>query len=239
MVSLYHAMVAPWDIMRENLYMEDRRIFLIDKPAGITSFDVIRVLRKKLGIKKMGHAGTLDPLATGLLIVGVGDGTKDLTKYIKLPKTYEADILFGTKTDTGDTDGKVIEERSAAHLSKEDVVEALQKIIGTHLFPVPFYSAIKISGVRLYAHARKGDVIELPKKEMTVSTASLISFRILGEKAVASVSLDVSSGTYIRTLAEEIGNILSLPATIQRLRRIRVGDFSINNAVPLSEIPDA
>lgn len=219
--------------------MGDRRILLIDKPAGITSFDVIRVLRKKFGIKKMGHAGTLDPLATGLLIIGIGDGTKDLTKYIKLQKTYEAEILFGTKTDTGDTDGKIIEEKSATHLSKENVMKALKKIIGTHLFPVPFYSAIKVSGVRLYTHARKGDIIVLPKKEMTVFAASLISFRTLGEKAVASVSLNVSSGTYIRTLAEEIGNILSLPATIQKLRRIRIGNFSINNAIPLSEIPDA
>lgn len=219
--------------------MKESQIILIDKPSGITSFDVIRILRKKLGIKKMGHAGTLDPLATGLLIIGIGEGTKELTRYIKLSKTYEAEILFGTKTDTGDIDGKILDEKPASHISEKEIKNAIEKIVGTHSFSVPFYSAIKVSGVRLYAHARKGTTVEIPKKEMTVYSASLTHIENSGEKVIASVSMDVSSGTYVRTIAEEIGRVLSIPATVRNLRRTRIGDFLIKDAIRVSDIPDA
>ena len=122
-------------------------ILLIDKPKGITSFDVIRELRKKLGIKKMGHAGTLDPLATGLMIIGIGDGTKLLKDYFGLPKTYRTEILIGKQTTTGDLEGEVVKETTVHKIDMKKIERILKEITGTIELPVPLYSAVKVDGV--------------------------------------------------------------------------------------------
>lgn len=207
-------------------------ILLVDKPKGITSFDVIRIFRKKLGIRKMGHGGTLDPLASGLMIIGINEGTKKLSEFLKLPKTYEAEILFGKKTETGDLEGRVAEEADTSALSEKMTREALQNFIGKHSLAVPAYSAVKRNGVPLYKLARRGDEnIAPPVKDMEVIGARFLSFEKVGKFAVLTVELDVSSGTYIRTLAEELGRRLSLPATLQNLRRTKIGKFEINDAM--------
>ncbi|HZX00824.1 MAG TPA: tRNA pseudouridine(55) synthase TruB, partial [Candidatus Paceibacterota bacterium] len=149
----------------------NQKLFLIDKPKGVTSFWVIKVLRQKLGIKKIGHAGTLDPLASGLMLVGVGTGTKALHDLIKLPKVYEVVVLLGIKTSTGDMEGEILERKEVADITNEKVEEALKSLVGKTKFKVPAYSAIKVGGRRLYKLARRGKVVDLPEREMEVMSA--------------------------------------------------------------------
>jgi len=213
-------------------------ILLIDKPKGITSFGVIYRLRKKLGIRKIGHAGTLDPLATGLLIVGVGEGTKKLTSLIKLDKEYIAEILIGEKRSTGDMEGKVTEEKIVTDDVpglEQKITAALDSLIGEIELPVSAYSAIKIDGVPMYKRARKAEktgeiVTEVPHRVMRVDEAELIGVVQEADRALASVRFTVGSGTYIRSLAEELGTRIGYPATIYNLRRTRVGEYVVTDA---------
>lgn len=211
-------------------------ILLIDKPKGITSFDVIRRLRRQLGVKKMGHAGTLDPLASGLMIIGIGNGTKRLSEYIALPKEYIAEVLVGEKRSTGDMEGMVLEEREVRSLDINVIREKLKEMIGTLTLPVSAYSAIKKDGVPMYKRARKaevrGEIIEdVPTREMKVTEAELLGDLVCGNgRCVLAVRFVVRSGTYIRSLAEELGRRLGYPATIQNLRRTKVGEFQIEDA---------
>lgn len=213
-------------------------LLLIDKPKGITSMGVIRVLRKQYNIKKMGHAGTLDPLATGLMLVGAGKGTKKLTELIKLDKEYIAEVLIGESRTTGDMEGEVIESKKVEGLKSEAVERVLGEMIGNLTLPVSAYSAIKIDGVPMYKRARRaektGDIVtEVPVREMKVYEAELLSYMIVGERVVATIRFAVGSGTYIRSLAEDLGRRLGYPATLHNLRRTKVGEFDIKNAQPL------
>ena len=228
-------------------------ILLVDKPKGITSFDVIRLLRKKLGVWKMGHAGTLDPLASGLMIIGVNDGTKKMAEFLKLPKIYVADILLGKKSETGDLEGKILEEKNTEHITDEMIRSVVAGFAGKHMLAVPMYSAIKVGGKTLYSIARKkekGGVlteketnIAPPIKEMEVISAELLgiertdeTFRFGvqprtgdGGNLVIKVKMEVTSGSYIRTLAEEFGNRLGVPAMLSSLRRIQIGKYSVED----------
>ncbi len=215
--------------------MESKTILLIDKPKGITSFDVIRRLRRTLNIKKMGHAGTLDPLATGLMIIGVGEGTKRLTEYIKLPKEYLAEALIGERRSTGDMEGEILESAHVPEIPKELIQKTVESMVGTMLLPVSAYSAIKKDGVPMYKRARKAEksgevVLDVPLRSMTVTGAELEGVSYKDSKYVFTIRFNVESGTYIRSLAEEIGKRLGYPATLQNLRRTRVGDFKIEDA---------
>ena len=215
-------------------------IILVDKPAGITSFGVIRQLRKRLGIKKIGHAGTLDPLATGLMILGVGAGTKQLTDLIKLDKEYIAEVRLGESRSTGDLEGDVIEEKPVVGMSERTVIETLEAMVGTLTLPVSAYSAIKVDGIPMYKRARQaekdgGVVSEVPIRVMRVYEAELISFEVLAERAVATIRFKVGSGTYIRSLGVELGKRLGFPATLQNLRRTQVGMFRIEEAKQIED----
>jgi len=240
-------------------------ILLIDKPTGITSFDVIRRLRK-IYIKtcggkkapKMGHAGTLDPLATGLMIIGIGTGTKKLQLYLKLDKVYVAEVLIGESRTTGDMEGEVMEEKrvvETVEILRSKISTALSEMSGLLVLPVSAYSAIKKDGVPMYKRARaaekKGkEVTEVPVREMRVYGAKLLNVKTIpvnwssgfdkmdgGDgKAVATIRFYVASGTYIRSLAEELGRRLGYPATIKGLRRMKVGEFDINSAYSLEDI---
>ncbi|TSD03088.1 MAG: tRNA pseudouridine 55 synthase [Parcubacteria group bacterium Athens0714_16] len=209
----------------------DKNIILIDKPTEITSFDVIRILRRKLGIKKMGHAGTLDPLASGLMIIGINEGTKKLNEYLKLSKIYIADILLGISTTTGDREGKIIEKKKVENITKEQIEKVLKEMKGKLELKVPIYSAIKIKGKPLYEYARNGKDVDVPTKTMEILDTKLIdisdnkngSFNI-------KIEINVSSGTYIRSIAEEFGRRLGFPASLSDLRRIKIGDFDIKEA---------
>ena len=215
--------------MSKNL----ENIILIDKPKGITSFDVIRRLRKQTGIRKMGHAGTLDPLATGLMIIGVNEGTKMMDQFLKLDKTYDAEILLGTRTDTGDLEGEVLEVRDVYDVEEDYVEEVLNNFHGVFEIPVPKYSAIKKAGKPLYAYAREGIDVDAPVKPMKVYKSKFLGLEEVEEGFLLKVRFDVASGVYIRSLVEYLGGFLDVPATLANLRRIRIGDFDIKSAKKL------
>lgn len=206
--------------------MEDT-IILVDKPKGITSFDVIRILRKKTGIRKMGHAGTLDPLATGLMIIATGKKTKELTQLLGLSKTYIAEIKLGIKTDSADTDGAVVETKAVPELTIEQIQKVLDGMVGDIELEVPIYSAIKREGKPLYAYAREGIAVEVPKKVMHISYAKVIAYTA----PVITIDFGVKSGTYIRSLAEELAQRLGTVGTIQNLRRTSIGEFKVEDAI--------
>lgn len=214
-------------------------ILIVDKPKGITSFDVIRILRKKLGIRKMGHGGTLDPLATGLMIIGIEKGTKKLNEYLKLSKEYVAEVRIGERRSTGDLEGEILEEKDVHELDEVLVREVLGEMVGTLALPVSAYSAIKKDGTPLYKLARNaektGEVVEVPIRTMQVFESELLSLACEENRCVATVRFFVSSGTYIRSLAEELGKRLGYPATLQNLRRTQIGDFKIEDAQSLDE----
>jgi tRNA pseudouridine55 synthase len=207
--------------------METGDLLLVDKPKGITSFDVIRILRRELGVRKMGHAGTLDPLATGLLIIGINAGTKKLAGLVGLPKVYEAEIVLGKATDTGDADGTTVKEMPVPALSEDEVKKAVMGMAGELTLPVSLFSAIKRDGVPLYKLAYQGKTAELPMRAMTVRSADFISYDAAG---IVRVRFDVSSGTYVRSLAEELGARLGTCAHIVNLRRLSIGEYSVENA---------
>lgn len=209
-------------------------LLLIDKPAGITSMDVIRKLRKNLNIRKIGHAGTLDPLATGLMLVGVGPGTKKLTELVKLDKEYVAEVRIGESRTTGDMEGEVIASKDASALTEAEVEAELRTMLGIQCLPVSAYSAIKKDGIPMYKRARKAEktgetVSDVPVRDMHVLEAELLAFSP-GERAVATVRFLVGSGTYIRSLGEELGTRLGYPASLQNLRRTKVGEYKIEGA---------
>jgi tRNA pseudouridine55 synthase len=219
--------------------MED--LLLIDKPEGITSFDVIRILRRKLGVRKMGHAGTLDPVASGLILIGVGEGTKRLKDLIGLDKEYIAEIIIGVRTTTGDRDGTVIEMCDVENLDAELVQEALRGMSGTLRLPVSAYSAMKRGGVPFYKLARKAErhgeeLTTVPMRDMEVRDAELLDLACGDKRCVAKIRFAVGSGTYIRSLGEELGRRLGYPASLKSLRRTKVGDFDIKDAATIENM---
>lgn len=215
-------------------------LLLIDKPRGITSFTVIRKLRRQLGMKKFGYAGTLDPLATGLLLVGVGPGTKKLKDLIALDKEYVTTIMLGESRTTSDMAGEVVEERNyESNLSRADVEVALRGLLGEQHLPVSVYSAIKQAGVPLYKKAYKREEgkeidIEIPIRKMFFYELELLNMKEeeFEGKARLFVTLraKVSSGTYIRSLAVALGEKLGYPAVVFELRRTKVGEYRVEDA---------
>ena len=213
------------------------KIILVDKPKGITSFDIIRILRRKLKIRKMGHSGTLDPLATGLMIIGIEEGTKELKNLIGLNKVYQASILLGQQTSTGDMEGKIIKSEKINKIDIKEVEKVLKEITGKILLPVPVYSAIKIKGQPLYKIARKKgyESIVPPKKEMEIFWVKIKNHHKDGDYYILNLEMKVKSGTYVRSIAEEIGRKLKIPATIKELRRTSIGEFKIKNATKIQD----
>ncbi len=206
-------------------------MILVDKPKGITSFDVIRALRRKYGVRKMGHAGTLDPAATGLMIVGIGEGTKHLREFLKFSKVYEAEVLLGVRTATGDMEGKVLEREPVPDFARKKIEKVIESIVGKITLPVPAYSAVKVRGARLYRLARRGRApAKTPEKEMEIFWIRLRGEKREGEGILLSIELEVRSGTYIRSVAEEIGRRLGVPAAVKNLRRTKIGDFDLRDA---------
>lgn len=204
----------------------DRTVLPVDKPGGCSSFDVIRRLRTFLDVRKMGHAGTLDPLATGLLIILMGQATRLMERFVELPKTYEATLRLGEATDTYDADGKVTVRRDPSGIGREDLLRARDRFLGVIEQITPAWSAVKRGGERLYRKMRRGEEVVPPKRIVTIR-----SFEILKRKhADVSFAVECSSGTYIRSLAHEFGQVLGVGAHIVRLRRTHIGDFSVNEA---------
>ncbi len=206
-------------------------ILLVDKPAGWTSFDVLARLRGALHTRRLGHAGTLDPMATGLLAVFVGRATAAAFRLPEHDKTYEAAVRFGIRTDTGDITGTVLEQ-GESRVGESDLRAALPAFLGGHMQTPPMYSAVKIDGQPLYKAARAGREVERPPRPVTIRELELLD--LTGDTAALRVRC--SQGTYVRVLAEELGAALGVPATLAALRRTQSGPFDLQDAHTLPEI---
>jgi len=202
-------------------------LLLIDKPSGITSHDVVDRVRRALGTRKVGHAGTLDPLATGLLLVGVGRATRLLRFLSDLPKTYEGTALLGVETDTLDADGTVV-RRAGVAVERSDLERALAAKEGSSLQAPPAYSAVKVGGRTLHSAARSGEELHAAERAISVE-----SFRLKGFRGDAfDFEVTCSSGTYVRVLVADVGSELGPGAHLTRLVRTRIGPFSAGEARP-------
>ncbi len=213
-----------------------QEILFIDKPKGLSSFDVIRHLRVRLGVRKMGHSGTLDPMASGLLIVGIGKGTKRLTEFIGLSKTYRMQVLLGKRTTTGDLEGKVLEERAVGKADKRKIEAVLAAMVGEVELPIPMYSAVKHRGKALYRYARQGIAVPVKMRRTRIRRLQLHGLRHEEDGWVLDIELEADKGTYARAVAEDIGLRLGVPATLAGLRRIKVGEFDVGEAVALGAV---
>ena len=211
-------------------------ILIIDKPKGVTSRDVVNSVVKKFNTKKVGHTGTLDPIATGVLVVCVGKATKLVDELTSTDKEYIASVELGILTDTLDNTGSIINEEKCIK-TKEELVEVLNSFKGKYMQEVPIYSAVKINGKKLYEYARENIDVELPKREVEVSNIELVSdIEYIDDKTYFSFKCSVSKGTYIRSLIRDIAHKLSTVGIMTDLRRIRQGKFNIENSVTIDNI---
>ena len=207
-------------------------ILNIDKQAGMTSHDVVNVVRRVTGIRRVGHAGTLDPMATGVLLVCVGEATRVSEYLMRGRKVYRAVVLFGVSTDTQDMDGEIVSQPGADGVKGTDVEAALTCFVGTISQRPPAYSAIKREGTPAYKLARRGVSVELEPREVTLYRAGLVAWL----HPVATIEVECSSGTYIRALARDLGEALGCGATLRRLTRLASGRFTLGASVDLDEL---
>jgi len=215
-------------------------LVLIDKPTDWTSHDVVAKVRKAVGTKKVGHAGTLDPLATGLLVLGIESGTKLLTFLVGADKTYLATIRLGISTVSDDSQSDVLEtagKEALAAVEKSKIQQEIQKLTGVILQRPSSVSAIKVDGKRAYDLVRSGEEVELKSREVTVSSFELVSSKKTPEGFIdLEVRVDCSSGTYVRALARDLGRALGVGGHITALRRTRVGSFDIDKANQITDL---
>ncbi len=207
-------------------------VLLVDKPRGLTSHDVVYHLRRKLQIKKIGHAGTLDPMATGLLVMLIGKATRISQYLISVDKVYEAEATLGVVTDSQDAEGEVMETRPVPELTEAQVRETMKGFLGDQYQMPPMHSAIKIGGVPLYKLARKGEEVVREPRFIRIASLELTSFAL----PKITFTLHCTKGTYVRTIAHDLGQKLGCGAHLSALRRTGSGKFSISQCLPLEEI---
>lgn len=226
--------------------MTESDIILVDKPAGWTSFDVVAKIRGTIrrgytnkGEKptkrqlKVGHAGTLDPFATGLLVILLGEGTKKAEEFLKLDKVYEAEITLGKVSTTGDPEGELT-SLSDARPSREEVEAVLARFTGEIRQRPPIFSAIKVNGQRAYKLARDGKEVEIPERTVVVHSLELLEYSY----PLLTIRTHVGSGTYIRSLAVDIGDALGTGAYCSALRRTKIAKWSVEDARTVAELTD-
>ena len=211
-------------------------IILIDKPAGLSSFGVVARVRRRLSMEagkkvKVGHTGTLDPFATGLLILLANKATKLSNQFLKLDKWYEAAICLGKTSTTGDSEGEIIEQNTEKVPTLEEVKAVVNQFVGQITQTVPAFSAVKINGQRAYQLARRGEAVSMPTRQIEIYSLEILSYNY----PELIIRTHVSSGTYVRTLGEDIGKALGVGAYLTALRRTQVGDYQIKNAVKLPD----
>lgn len=211
-------------------------ILIIDKPKGITSRDVVDTVVKKLNTKKVGHTGTLDPIATGVLVVCVGDATKLVEDLTCDDKEYIASVELGTITDTLDSTGRILKDEKCVK-TKDEIVNSLNSFKGKYMQEVPIYSAVKINGKKLYEYAREGINIDLPKREVEIKNIELVdNVKYKNNKTYFGFKCTVSKGTYIRSLIRDISNKLNAIGIMTDLRRTRQGKFKIEDSILLEDV---
>lgn len=207
-------------------------ILLIDKPKGITSRDVINMLCKRLNTKRIGHTGTLDPFATGLMVVCVNKATKLVEILTNHDKSYLAKVKLGIKTDTYDITGNAIEENYSYQISKLEIEKVLKSFIGKYEQEVPIYSSIRVNGKRLYEYARNKEFVTLPKHLVEIKDIELLEYN----NDSFTFKVLVSKGTYIRSLVNDISNKTGVCMVLEELRRITVDKFKIEDAKQIDDI---
>lgn len=233
--------------MEVDRSLNKEQILLVDKPAGWTSFDVCAKLRGQIRAEyrqrgekptkrqlRVGHAGTLDPFATGLLIVLLGESTKQADRFVKLDKVYEATVRLGQNSSTGDPEGE-LSDISRHQPSQPEVEAACRQLLGKISQTPPAYSAIKINGQRAYKLARAGKEVQMPARQVEIFSIEVLAYNYPDVR----IRAHVSSGTYIRSLAEDIGRILSTGAYCYELRRSQIGSYSVSDSRVLSDLKKA
>jgi tRNA pseudouridine55 synthase len=209
-------------------------ILLVDKPEGPTSHDVVAMARRALRTKRVGHTGTLDPFASGLLVLCLGSSTR-LAEYLSgLPKSYSATIRLGVATTTDDSTGESISTGDASGVSREALLEALAAQVGEIDQLPPFFSAKKVDGERMYEAARRGEVVERKPSRVTITSIDLIAY----DPPMAEIDVECGSGTYIRSIARDVGESLGVGGHLTQLRRTRVGTHDVADAVTVEQLAD-
>lgn len=205
----------------------------LNKPAGMTSHDAVNIVRKIFGTKKVGHAGTLDPAAVGILPIAVGQATKFIEYISDFDKTYRAEILFGISTNTGDLEGEILSREENIQLPNIDALKTiLARFTGQIEQTPPKHSAIKINGRKAYDLARKNIEFEIPRRLVTINKIEILNLT----ENILTLEVDCSKGTYIRSLAVDIGESLKIPATLKFLQRVRVGNFNLNDSATVDDL---
>jgi len=209
---------------------------IVDKPAGMTSHDVVHQIRKLANTKKVGHAGTLDPDATGVLVIGLGKATRLLTFIVADNKTYQATIRLGQSRTTDDAQGEIIETKSCEKITDEAIKNELDKFVGDIQQIPSSVSAIKVDGKRAYDLVRQGEKVELAPRLVHISAIDVHEIKKIGEFIDVAVTVHCSSGTYIRAIARDLGNSLQVGGHLTNLRRTQSGQWSITNANKLTDL---
>jgi tRNA pseudouridine55 synthase len=210
-------------------------ILIVNKPMGITSHDVVKKVRARFRMRRVGHAGTLDPLATGVLIMLLGKATKSFNKFVGMDKAYRATLILGTATDSADVQGKVIQQIPYEGVTRGQVEEVFKKFSG-HIDQVPpMVSAVKVKGKKLYQLARKGIEVAREARQVRIDCLKLEAF----DPPHVKFYLECSKGTYVRQLAEDIGKLLGCGACISQIERTRVGSFRVEEAVSIEDIHES
>ncbi len=219
-------------ILDRQFSLAEGEMFLVRKPSGWTSFDVVAKMRSIFHFEKIGHAGSLDPLATGLMIVCTGKMTKEIDKFVGLEKEYAATITLGGRTESFDSETEVIEARSLEGISADAVVSTLRTFVGPQIQVPPMWSAAKVGGKRLYKYARKGRVVDRKPREVFITSITP------EEICLPDVNINVvcSKGTYIRTLADDIGQRLGCGAYLSSLERRRIGEYRLEDARTIEDL---
>jgi tRNA pseudouridine55 synthase len=217
-------------------------IVVVDKPAGMTSHDVVGRCRRIFGTRKVGHAGTLDPMATGVLVIGIERATKILGLLTATSKSYAATIRLGRSTTTDDAEGEVLQDVSAEHITDEQIEAAIAKLRGEIAQRPSAVSAVKIGGKRAYQLVREGQDIELAERRVRIDRFEILAIRRASDGAAGFIDLDVevdcSSGTYIRALARDLGAALGVGGHLTALRRTRVGGYGLDHARSLDDLAE-
>lgn len=209
---------------------------VVDKAPGMTSHDVVAVARKALGTRKVGHAGTLDPMATGVLVLGFGNGTRLLQYITDGDKSYTATIILGAATVTDDREGEVLSESNASHITDDQIKTGLAKMIGEIQQRPSSVSAVKVDGERAYDRVRAGEVFELAARTITISALDILEIRHLGARIEIDIDVTCSAGTFIRAIARDLGSDLQVGGHLSALRRTRVAGFPISQAISFEDL---
>jgi len=213
---------------------------VIDKPSGMTSHDVVAKIRKRFGTKRVGHAGTLDPMATGVLVIGIGNATKLMQYIVDGSKSYQATISLGAATHTDDKEGDVISVADPAVLNsvtEEAIRTQLNKFVGNIQQKPSSVSAIKVDGKTAHQRVRDGEIVDLPAREVTISKLEVLSIEKLKDSIFVKVMVDCSAGTYIRAIARDLGNLLHVGGHLTELRRTLVSPFSLKESGGIEDAP--